>query len=283
MTCHFTVLGLQLDLPNADNRRRIQAECRTALARFPFVQMVVLGELATFGVDLARAADYAEALRFYQDLARELGVWIVPGSLYEADGGQVFNTAPVIDPGGALHGRYRKIYPWLPYEVGVASGSEILVFDVPEVGRFGVSICYDQWFPEVVRAMAWAGAEVILHPIATSTIDRQKELVISQSHALLNQCYFVCINNVGQIGNGRSIIVGPEGEVLHQAGEVQEAMPLTLDLDLVRSTRRHGTLNMAQALKSFRDVPMRYPCYGEAPMPRSAALDALGPLEMRRR
>lgn len=283
MNPYFSILGLQLELPNADNRKRIAAEMRAAVARFPFTQMVILAELATFGTDLVHAVRYDEAETFYAELARELGVWIVPGSLYEARDGQVFNTAPVLSPAGELVTRYRKIYPWLPYEAGVASGSEIVVFDIPEVGRFGVSICYDQWFPEIARAMAWKGAEVIIHPIATSTIDRNKELIISQANALMNQVYFVCINDVGQLGNGRSIVVGPEGEVLHQSAESQEYIPLTLDLGHVRQVRRHGTLNMAQALKSFRDTPMRYPCYSEPEAPRSAALDALGPLELRRR
>jgi predicted amidohydrolase len=279
----FSILGLQLDLPNADNRQRIASEMRAALARFPYAQMVVLAELATYGFDLARAEENGgEAERFYQDLARELGAWIVPGSLYEKRDGLIYNMTPVVNPAGEIIARYRKIYPWMPYEVGVASGNEIVVFDVPDVGRFGVSICYDQWFPEIARAMAWQGAEVIIHPIATSTIDRQRELIISQANALMNQCYFVCINDVGQIGNGRSIVVGPEGEVLHQSGELQEYIPLTLDLEQVRRARRNGTLNMAQALKSFRDVPMHYPCYNSGEQ-RSAALDALGPLELRRR
>jgi predicted amidohydrolase len=205
----------------------------------------------------------------------------VPGSLYERRGEQVFNTSPVIDPQGRIVARYRKIYPFRPYEKGVASGSEIVVFDVPGVGRFGVSICYDGWFPEVSRAMAWQGAEVILHPTMTGTTDREQELIIAQANAIMNQCYFVDINNAGQLGNGRSIVVGPDGDVLHQAGELNEVIPLTLDLGRVRCARANGLKGLGQVLKSFRDTPMHYACYNGAEA-SSPYLDALGPLQLPR-
>ena len=127
----------------------------------------------------------------YQNLARKLGIWLIPGSLYERHEGRVYNTAPVIDPQGLVVARYRKIFPFLPYEAGVSHGTELCVFDVPEVGRFGLSICYDQWFPEVSRGLAWRGAEVILHPTMTTTTDRAQELVLAQANAITNQCFFV--------------------------------------------------------------------------------------------
>ena len=90
---------------------------------------------------------------------------------------------------------------------------EFCVFDIPEVGRFGLCICYDAWFPETVRTLAWMGAEVILHPTMTPTADRPLELVINQANAIFNQCYFVDVNGVGPWGGGRSMIVDPDGRV----------------------------------------------------------------------
>ncbi len=87
--------------------------------------------------------------------------------MYELAGDHVYNTASVIDPAGEVVGRYRKMFPFEPYERGISAGDEFLVFDVPEVGRFGVSICYDTWFPEVPRTLAAMGAEVILRPTLT--------------------------------------------------------------------------------------------------------------------
>ena len=90
------------------------------------------------------------------------------------------------------------------------------MFDVPDAGRFGVSICYDLWFPETARTLAAMGAEVILHPTLTGTIDRDVELAIVRATAAQNQCFVFGINGFGDCGNGRSIIVGPAGEVLYQ-------------------------------------------------------------------
>src|SRR3546814_5814660 len=100
-------------------------------SRFPWVRMVLLGELCGFGVNTAHAhclpGDAEEILR---SAARHSGVWLVPGSLYERDGDTVYNTTPVIDPDGKVVARYRKMFPFAPYERGVAPGSEFVVFDV---------------------------------------------------------------------------------------------------------------------------------------------------------
>ena len=158
-------------------------------------------------------------------------------------------------------------------------GKEFVVFDVPDVGRFGVPICYDQWVPETTRALAWKGAEIVIHPTMTGTIDRAQELIIAQANAIVNQCYFVDVNNAGQLGNGRSIVVGPGGEIIHQSGEVGEQVPFTIDLDRVREVRRSGTLRLGQILKSFRDTAIEFPCYrGE--YQESPSMTVLGPLTM---
>jgi predicted amidohydrolase len=78
-------------------------------------------------------------------IAQALKLWLVPGSLYVREGDRVHNVIPVIDPGGRVVARHRKMFPFLPYETGVASGTEFVVFDVPLVGRFGISNCYDMW------------------------------------------------------------------------------------------------------------------------------------------
>ena len=211
-------------------------------------------------------------------LASKYNIWLVPGSLYELQGNRIYNTAPVIAPTGDVVTRHRKIYPFLPYEQGIDAGSQHTVFDVPEIGRFGLSICYDMWFPETTRAMAWDGAEVIFHPSLTNTIDRDLELSIARANAGMNQCYFVDINNAGELGYGRSVVVGPEGDLVHQAGRDGEVIPVVVDLERVRRTRRNGLLGLGQVLKSFRDNPVAFPQYaGKAR--RSGELVSLGPLE----
>jgi deaminated glutathione amidase len=278
--CFFSIAALQVELSNGDNRDRLEKETERVLARFPWVRMIVFPELCSFGHGLS----FAETMpgpteNRYQALARKHHVWLIPGSMYERVQDRIFNTSPVINPDGEIVARYRKMYPFLPYEKGVAAGTEFVVFDVPDAGRFGLSICYDGWVPETTRAMVWKGAEVILHPTMTNTVDRGQELILAQANAISNQCYFVDVNIAGPLGNGRSIVVGPEGDVIHESGVVEEHIPVTIDFNRVREVRRSGTLRLGQILKSFRDTPIEFPCYRGKYEP-SNAMEALGPLEM---
>lgn len=276
----FGIAGLQLDHGPGDNLGRIADEVRSVRRRFPWVRMVVLGELCSFGANTAHAqCPDGEAERFLCALARETGTWLVPGSLYERDGDTVYNTAPVIDPEGRIAGRYRKLFPFAPYERGVAPGSEFLVFDVPGVARFGVSICYDMWFPETTRSLASLGAEVIVHPTMTNTIDRDVEIAIVRASAATNQCYVVDINVAGDLGVGQSVVCGPGGEVIHRAGPGREIITFEADLAYLRRCRERGWQGLGQPLKSFRDNPVRYPAY-DAPRAASVAFDQLGPLKL---
>ena len=74
------------------------------------------------------------------ELAKRHKLWLVPGSLFEVDGDKTYNTAVAINPEGQIVSRYRKIFPWYPFEAQATPGDEYCVFDVPEVGRFGLSI-----------------------------------------------------------------------------------------------------------------------------------------------
>jgi predicted amidohydrolase len=276
----FGIAALQLDLPNADNLERMEAEIDGVCRRFPWVDLVIIGELASFGPSTVHAQPLPGAAesRLCAAAARN-GVWLIPGSLFEKRAGRIYNTAPVIDPGGTVIARYRKMFPFLPYESGVTAGSEFVVFDIPRVGRFGVSICYDMWFPETTRTLAWMGAEVILHPGMTSTVDRDAELAIGRANAAINQCYFIDTNVAGGLGVGRSVIFGPGGEVICQAGSGREILAVELDLQAVHDARTHGWLGLTQPLKSFRDSVVEFAPYAIAAR-RSAYLESLGPLSM---
>lgn len=276
----FSVAGLQVGLASADNVSALLAEVRAAKARLPWLDMVILPELASFGPRTEQAVRLPGPVeRRYCELARELGIWLLPGSLYERRGGRIFNTAPLIDPAGRVLGRYRKIFPWLPYERGVAPGSEFVTADVPGVGRLGVSICYDSWFPEVSRSLAWLGAEIILHPTLTFSVDRDVELAIARATAATHQCYFVDINMASPLGTGRSIVCGPGGEVIHEAGSGHELIAVQLDLAYLRRCRASGWHGLGQPLKSFRDCTLKFPCYGPNRR-RSPALERLGDLRL---
>ncbi|EED36284.1 carbon-nitrogen hydrolase [Luminiphilus syltensis NOR5-1B] len=274
------IAGLQLEAINGDNTDSIEAEIDAVARRYQWVDMVVLGELNALGSNLkfAQPMPGGEFEARFSEIAKRHGIWLIPGSIMEKSGGQYFNTAPVINPDGEVIARYRKQFPWLPYENGVTPGTEAVVFDVPGVGRFGVSICYDMWFPETLRALSCMGAEVIIHPTLTSTIDREVEQCMVRAHAASHQCYFFDVNVAGPLGVGQSIVAGPGGEVIHCAGRDREIIPLRLDLSYVRDVRANGWHGLGQPLKSFRDSTVPFPCYEKSYS--SPALDALGPIKV---
>jgi predicted amidohydrolase len=278
----FAIAGLQLALPPSGNADLVIKKIRQTMLRYPWVQMVMLSELAICGAATGTAESLPSATEDRLGaLAAELGIWLVNGSLYEKAEGKVYNTTTVHGPDGKVAARYRKMYPFLPYEKGVECGVEPVVFDVPGVGRFGISICYDMWFPETSRALVSKGAEVILHPTLTNSIDRDVECAMVRATAAQQQCYVIDINGAGDQANGRSVIAGPEGEVIHQAGEVEEIIPVEIDLERVRRSRERGLMGLGQPLKSFRDAGHSFPHEGLAN--RAAYLDTLGPLTIPRR
>ncbi len=275
----FAIAGMQLNLSALqENVTLMGARLDVLMSVYPWVQMVVFSELAPFGpltVNARPLPNETEAL--FQSWAKKHGIWLVPGSMFETIGDRIYNTASVIDPNGNLVGRYRKMFPFRPYEAGVTSGEEFLVFDVPDAGRFGLSICYDLWFPETARTLAALGAEVILHPTLTGTIDRDVELAIVRATAAQNQCFVFGINGFGDCGNGRSIIAGPAGEVLYQGQSASEMIPFEIDFDRVRRSREVGLRGLGQQLKSFRDRGVEFSVY--APEGRHwPYLNSLGPL-----
>ena len=275
----FAIAGIQMPVSaETENIAAMGKRLNLLLYRFPWVQMVLFSELCAFGAAPKHAQPMpGSAETAFCEMAARHRIWLIPGSMFERHGDGIFNTAPVIDPGGRVIARYRKMFPFQPYEIGIKPGTEFIVFDVPEVGRFGVSICYDMWFPETTRQLAALGAEVILHPTMTDTIDRDVELPIARANAAMNQCYFFDVNGVGDGGTGRSIIVGPSGYVIHEAGSGAEMMPVEIDLDRVRRQRDTGIRGLGQPLKSFRDRPVDFPVYQRGG-PTETYLQSLGPL-----
>ncbi len=197
-------------------------------------------------------------------LAAEFGVWLIPGSICERGaGGELFNTALVYSPDGTLVTTYRKIFPWRPFEPHIPGG-DFVVFDVPGTGRFGISICYDSWFPEVTRHLAWMGAEVVLNIVKTTSPDRAQELVLARANSIVNQTFTLSINCAGPIGMGRSIVVDPEGAVLFESADAEPTVIITdLDLAEVARVRVEGTAGTNRVWEQFTpaDAPLELPLY----------------------
>ena len=277
---YLSMAALQLELCVEDNLSLIEKEIDAVKRRFPWIQLVVLPELCTFGPSTELAVSLpGEVENCFREAARKNELWLLPGSIFERAGGEVFNTAPVINPAGEVIARYRKQYPFLPYEKGVSAGEEFVVFDIPGAGRIGLITCYDMWFPEMVRTLAWMGAEAVICPSLTNTIDRDVELAIARSNAATNQVYFLNLNSAGRLAVGRSIFVGPDGQVIHQAGVGREIITVEMDFNHVNRVRERGLQGLCQTLKSFRDHHVTYPPYQSA-QADPGALAGLGPLEV---
>ena len=197
-------------------------------------------------------------------IAAESEIWLVPGSVYElASDGRVHNTAVVLAPDGELVASYRKVFPWQPHET-CAPGEEFVTFDIPEVGRVGLAICYDGSFPETFRQLAWMGAELIVQVNLTTTSDREQELVMARANAIFNQLYVLSLNAATPAGVGRSLIADPEGLVRVASGAGEEMLTDVLDLEAVERVRRFGTAGVSRMWEQMmREGPgIELPMYG---------------------
>ncbi|SFU13032.1 carbon-nitrogen hydrolase family protein [Sedimentitalea nanhaiensis] len=280
----FAIAGVQMHVAALhSNVEGMIQRLDILMARFPWTQMVLFSELAPYG-PLHRYAQPVqnEAITQFCEAAHRHQVWLVPGSMFiKGDDGLIRNTSVVINPQGEVVTRYNKMFPFRPYEVDVEAGTDFCVFDVPDVGRFGLSICYDIWFPETTRQLTSQGVEVLLHPVLTGTTDRDAELAIARATAAQFQCYVFDVNGLGAGGVGKSCVVDPTATVLHQSAGQEDMFPIEVDLDMVRRQRETGMKGLGQVLKSFRDRSTDFSVY-DRESGTDSYLRTLGALEMQR-
>jgi deaminated glutathione amidase len=194
------------------------------------------------------------ALATLRGMAHEHGVWLAIGSLgVRADDGRTWNRSCLVDPGGEVRARYEKIHLFdvdladgerYRESATIAPGSQAVVAETP-FGGIGLSICYDVRFPQLYRALAKAGARILMVPAAfTRTTGRAHWHVLLRARAIETGCFVVAASQCGQAPHGKlaryghSLIVSPCGEVLADAGEEPEIVTVLLDLALVDEARR---------------------------------------------
>lgn len=208
--------------------------------------------------DLAVAIP-SEATDFYANLARELNVVIVTSLFERRAPGLYHNTAVVFERDGSIAGKYRKMHiPDDPayYEKFYFTPGDMGFEPIDtSVGRIGVLVCWDQWYPEAARLMALRGADLLVYPTAigwesTDTDEekaRQRDawLTIQRAHAVANGMPVVTVNRVGLESDpsgatngiqfwGSSFVAGPQGELLYEAPITEEAA-VVVSLDMTRS------------------------------------------------
>ena len=257
------VRALRATFPEARARRRARA-APDGGASSPRGERRVGAELA---VDVP-----GELTERLGALARETGLWLVPGSVYERAGDGVANTALVLSPAGELVASYRKCFPWQPYETSVP-GTSTVCFDIDGVGRFGLAICHDGVFPEIFRSLAWQGAEAIFQVTLTGTSDRDAETVVARANAYVNQVAIVNVNAAAPVGNGRSLVIDAEGAVRYEAGATEEVVTAVLDLDAVARVRERGAFGINRLWEEMDRVGpgLDLPLYGGRYVPRGNA------------
>lgn len=195
----------------------------------------------------------------YTALAKKLGCYLQTGTFLERDDrypGAVFNTTVLIGPEGILS-RYRKVNPWIPWEVHTSPHDLPDYEDDPfpvvdtEIGRLGVAICYDWLFPETIRELAFRGAEVLLRVSAYMDPWGTQEpmnwwTLVNRTRALENSAYVVAANQGAAMRNyppfswpGGSMVVDPDGRILAQAdpGPGEKVVVAPIDIDGLRAER----------------------------------------------
>ncbi|WP_202915454.1 MULTISPECIES: carbon-nitrogen hydrolase family protein [unclassified Mycolicibacterium] len=270
------LLPLTLVQAPAQTLDQFEAGLRSHMASPNAGRMVVYPELhlctAAVGEDQSEDsvhARYAEPLdgprgQRLASLARELGIWLVPGTVLERDDdGNVYNTAVVYSPDGNLVASYRKIFTWKPYEKATP-GNEFVTFDIPEIGRVGLTICFDGWFPEISRHLAWMGAELILNMAQYPTAGRRLDETINRANAIVNQVWFASVNAAAPTANGQSMLIDPEGHIQAVSPGTAETTLLSLvDFDRVRNVREYGTASDSWPWRQYQpgDAPLPLPLY----------------------
>ena len=221
---------------------------------------------------------------FYGALAKELQVVIVTSLFERRAAGLYHNTAVVLERDGSIAGKYRKMHiPDDPayYEKFYFTPGDLGFRPIQtSVGRLGVLVCWDQWYPEAARLMALQGAELLIYPTAIGYADedtpeeqqRQREAwtTVMRGHAVANGLPVIAVNRVGFEPDpseqtpginfwGSSFIAGPQGELFYRASE-QEEESLVVELDLERSenVRRWWPFLRDRRIEDYTEITKRF-------------------------
>lgn len=221
---------------------------------------------------------------FYGGLARRLGVVLVTSLFERRAAGLYHNTAVVIEKDGSIAGRYRKMHiPDDPayYEKFYFTPGDLGFHPVDtSVGRLGVLVCWDQWYPEAARLMALQGAEILVYPTAigyeSSDTDEEKRrqreawTTVMRGHAVANGLPVVAVNRVGyepdpsgQTGGiqfwGSSFAAGPQGELLYCASESkEESVVVSINLDHSEQVRRWWPFLRDRRIDEYGAITKRF-------------------------
>ena len=267
-----------------DNKRRLAEKIKSLATKG--AELVVLQELHNGlyfcqeeNVDTFNQAEPipGPSTEFYGALAKELGVVIVTSLFERRATGLYHNTAVVLEKDGTIAGKYRKMH--IPDDPGYYEKFYFTPGDMgfqpidTSVGRLGVLVCWDQWYPEAARLMALAGAEILIYPTAigydpNDTRDEQERQrmawqTVQRGHAVANGLPVVTVNRVGDEDGvpfwGTSFVAGPQGELLYEA-PTNEEVEVVVDVDMQRSeqVRRWWPFLRDRRIENYSDLTRRF-------------------------
>jgi N-carbamoylputrescine amidase len=267
-----------------DNKRRLAEKIKSLATKG--AELVVLQELHNGlyfcqeeNVDTFNQAEPipGPSTEFYGALAKELGVVIVTSLFERRATGLYHNTAVVLEKDGTIAGKYRKMH--IPDDPGYYEKFYFTPGDMgfktidTSVGRLGVLVCWDQWYPEAARLMALAGAEILIYPTAigydpNDTRDEQERQrmawqTVQRGHAVANGLPVVTVNRVGDEDGvpfwGTSFVAGPQGELLYEA-PTNEEVEVVVDVDMQRSeqVRRWWPFLRDRRIENYNDLTRRF-------------------------
>ena len=268
----------------ADNRQRLGEKIQQLAHEG--AELIVLQELHNglyfCQVEDVNTFDQAEPIpgpstEFYGTLAKQLGVVIVTSLFERRAPGLYHNTAVVLEKDGTIAGQYRKMH--IPDDPGYYEKFYFTPGDLgfhpiqTSLGKLGVLVCWDQWYPEAARLMALQGAELLIYPTAigwdpNDTPDEQQRQrtawqTVQRGHAVANGLPVVTVNRVGDEDGvpfwGTSFVAGPQGELLYEAPANQE-VAVVVDVDMQRSeqVRRWWPFLRDRRIENYEDITKRY-------------------------
>ena len=216
-------------------------------------------------------------------LARELGIVLVTSLFERRAPGLYHNTAVVLEKDGSIAGKYRKMHiPDDPafYEKFYFTPGDLGFEPIQtSVGKLGVLVCWDQWYPEAARLMALAGADLLIYPTAIGWDPRDDEaeqqrqldawVTVQRSHAVANGIPVLSANRVGYEGDpssvgagiqfwGSSFVAGPQGELLARGGEGEELLVVDVDLRRSEDVRRIWPFLRDRRIDAYGELVRRY-------------------------
>lgn len=291
MTIKIGLLQLHNVADVKENIHRLDTEIRSLAKRG--AQLIVLQELhnslyfcQTENVDLFDLAEPipGPSTDFFGKIARECGVVIVTSLFEKRAPGLYHNTAVVMEKDGSIAGKYRKMHiPDDPayYEKFYFTPGDLGFHPIDtSVGRLGVMVCWDQWYPEAARLMALQGAEILIYPTAigyessdsAEEQERQREAwtTVQRGHAVANGIPVVTVNRVGFEPDpskqtqgiefwGSSFVAGPQGELLYRAcSNDEESRVVEINLKHSEQVRRWWPFLRDRRIDAYKDILKRF-------------------------